>query len=194
MPKHLFLTGPVGCGKSALLRRTLGSDLSSAGGFVTQEEYGNHGELTGLALAPAAAAAGISGFTTERFLDCSHFPPSANNEVFRETGVRLLRETAWYPYACLDEFGGFELIIPQFRSALYDVLDSDLPLVGTVKTEEEADAMRQALGLGNKVLTYLHDLHKYLLTDPDTLLLSVDNPEDVGAYEALMAWKREYLG
>ena len=194
MPKHLFLTGPVGCGKSALLRRALGSALSSAGGFITQAEYGSYGELTGLTLSPAAAAAGVSGFTAERFLDCSHFPPSTNNEVFRETGVRLLQEASWYPFACLDEFGGFELIIPQFRSALYELLSSDLPLVGTVKPLEEADAMRQALGLGNKVLSYLHELHRVLQEDPDTLLLSVSGPEDEGAYEALMAWKREYLG
>ena len=37
MQKHLFLTGPAGCGKSEAIRNTLGPALLSAGGFEGDE-------------------------------------------------------------------------------------------------------------------------------------------------------------
>ena len=193
MPNHLFLTGPVGIGKSTLLRRLLGPELAQAGGFVTEAVYGSYGELTGYALSPAAAVGGVSGFVPERFLDCSSFPPHTDNEVYRTTGVRLLQEAEYYPYALLDEFGGFELQIPQFRTALYELLRSDLPLVGAVKTEEEADAMRQALGLGEKHLGYIRKLHHFLAQDENTKIIIVRGPDDAEAEEALRIWLQDAL-
>ena len=65
MQRHLFLTGPMGSGKSRLLRSALGSRLCEAGGFITECLYGAEGDLTGLALSPAAAAA-ISMFVLKQ--------------------------------------------------------------------------------------------------------------------------------
>lgn len=192
MSRHFFLTGPTGCGKTSLLRLALGPMLSQAGGFVTEAAYGSYGELTGFTLAPAAAAGGVAGFTPETFLDCTHFPPYTDNEVFRRSGVRLLQEAVWYPYAMLDEFGGFELLIPQFRTALYELLRSDLPLIGAVKPAEEAESMRRALGLGEKHGAYVQDLHRYLMQDPDTQLLDLSASGEAAA-EALAVWMQENL-
>ena len=194
MPRHLFLTGPTGSGKSTLLRSVLGDTLRLAGGFITEAVTGPRGELNGLALSPAAAAGGVAGFEPALFLDCRRFPPRTDNEVFRGTGVRLLQEAPWYPYALLDEIGGFELIIPQFRTALYELLRTDLPLVGALKTPEEADAMRRALGLGDKFSRYESELIRFLKQDKDTLILDVRSPDDAAAAEALMRWRRENLG
>ncbi len=194
MSRHLILTGPTGIGKSTLLRRALGPALAQAGGLVTEAAYGSRGELVGFTLSPAAAAGGVVGFTPELFLDCSRFPPRTDNEVFRGTGVRLLREAAWYPYALLDEFGGFELIIPQYRAALYELLRSDLPILGALMTAEEAEAMRQALGLGEKYRGYEDELLRFLRQDKDTRILELRSPEDPAAAEALETWVRDYLG
>lgn len=193
MTRHLFLTGPTGSGKSTLLRRALGPALSRAGGFVTEAALGSYGELVGLTLSPAAAAGGVSGFVPERFLDCSRFPPHTDNEVFRGTGVRLLQEALCYPYALLDEFGGFELIIPQFRTALYALLRSELPILGALKTAEEAEAMRQALGLGEKYCRHEEELRRFLLMDENTRVIELRPTEDAAAAEALGQWAREYL-
>ena len=193
MSRHLFLTGPTGSGKSTLLRRALGPALSQAGGFVTGPVLGPHGELDGLTLSPAAAAGGVAGYKPERFLDCRRFPPSTDNEVFRGTGVRLLQEAVWYPYALLDEFGGFELIIPQFRAALYELLRTELPILGALKTTEEAEAMRQALGLGEKFRRYEEELQRFLQQDEYTRIIELRSPEDPFAAEALKEWVTDYL-
>ena len=195
MAKHVFLTGPTGSGKTTLLRRVFGPYLAQAGGFVTDAIYGSYGELCAYTLSPAASAGGVTGFTPQPFLDCSRFPPRTDNEVFRDTGVRLLHEAVWYPFGMLDEIGGFELIIPQFRVALYDLLCSDQPLIGVLKAKEEADALRQALGLGDKCRTYLQELHRMLEKAADTQLLVIQTPQDlIQAEEVLKAWRREQLG
>ncbi len=193
MNRHLFLAGPTGSGKTTLLRGALGDSLREAGGFVTEAVHGPYGDFNGLALLPAAAAGGVSGFEAEQFLDCRRFPPRTDNEVFRSTGVRLLQEALWYPFALLDEIGGFELIIPQFRTTLYELLRSDLPIIGALKTPEEADAMRQALGLGDKFSRFEDELWQFLRHDKDTQILYVRSLSDEAAAEALAQWKREHL-
>ena len=193
MVKRLFLTGPTGVGKSTLLREILGARLAEAGGFVTAAQYGACGELTGFALSPAASAAGVTGFEPECFLDCTRFPPRTDNEVYRTTGVRLLEEAMWYPYALLDEIGGFELIIPQFRTALETLLGSDLPVIGALKTGEEAEALREALGLGEKTCAFSRALRQNLAADPEALVLPVSAPDDDEARAAIESWVRTWL-
>ncbi len=188
MVKRLFLTGPTGVGKSTLLREVLGGHLAEAGGFVTQAQFGVYGELTGFSLSPAAAAAGFPGFEAERFLDCTRFPPRTDNEVYRTTGVHLLEEAVWYPFALLDELGGFELIIPQFRCALETLLRSDLPVIGALKTEEEAEALREALGLGEKYSAFSRALRRSLANDPEALLIHMAEPGDPGTRAAAENW------
>ena len=193
MERHLFLIGPSGSGKSALLREALGEKLALSGGYVTEAVYGSYGELTGFSLSPAAAAANISGFEAEIFLDCRHFPPHANTEVYRQTGVRLLAEAAWYPYVMLDEFGGFELIIPQFRDALMDVLHSEMPVIGALKTAEEADALREALGIGAKYHVYAQQFRNILRQDKNTRLLDLSILSRDEAQKSVQAWVEQYL-
>ena len=193
MKRHLFLTGPACSGKSALLRETLGQTLLQAGGYCTAMDLADDGALLGCSLFPAAAAGGADGFERERFLDFSTFPPRHDNEVFRTTGVRLLEESAWYPFAVIDEFGGFDLIIPQFRKALEVFLSSDLPVVGVMKDKADSDQLRQLLGLGERYSEFLDRLHEELARDPGTeiLVLTDENRSDAAA--AIKAWAEEYL-
>lgn len=194
MERHLFLTGPTGSGKSAILKKALGARLCEAGGFVMRPGRGDYGELTGFTLAPAAVAGGVEGFIEERFLDCTRFPPRTDNEVFRTTGVRLLEESVWYPFVLLDEIGGFELVIPQFRTALEALLRSGRPILGALKTEEEAEALLEALGLGEKARSYIRALHRTLAEAPDARVLTVSGPEDAAALRAVEDWTGTWLG
>lgn len=164
-----------------------------AGGFVTESAYSPDGELLGHDLRPAAAACGIDGFEALRFMDCTVSPPVTDNEVFRVHAVRLLQEAAYYPFSVLDDFGGFELIIPQFRQALADFLSSDQPCIGVIKSQSEAEKLRLQLGLGQRYTAYVQRLYEALRADPDTLILETTGLNDSVARRIVAQWVKEYV-
>ena len=192
MQKHLFLTGPAGCGKSEAIRNTLGPALLSAGGFVTLPERDEDTYLCRCSLLPAAAAGGAEGFEAHTYLDLTRLPLWHDNEVFRTEGVRLLQEAAWYPFSVLDAIGGFELLIPQFRAALADTLSSDQPLLCVLMARKEAEALCRRLGLGELVQANIAQLWKVLQADPDSLIVELSGLHRRKALRALEQWAEEY--
>ncbi len=192
MEKHLFLTGKAGCGKSALIKSVLGEKLAYAGGYMTVGKHTDDGSIARVELMPAPAAAGIAGYESECILTRAGNALFHDNEVFRNTGVRLMQEAQYYPFAVLDEFGGFELIIPQFREALLEVLNSELPCVGVLTEDGEGEALRHALGLGEKYTAYRRALKNALLQDKDTRIVEIRHAGDIDAAKAVAAWAAEY--
>ncbi len=192
MKKRLFLTGPSGVGKTTIIRQALGPALAYAGGFVTERSLGDGGRLLGFDLLPAAGAAFDSGFERWRFLDYSGKSPSKDNEVFRIHGVRLLQEAEYYPFVLLDEIGGFEMLIPQFRNALAELLNSELPIIGVVKGPENAGEIKRRFGLGDRFTALTDNLRSVLAKDADSILLEVKAPGDPVASRIARAWAEEY--
>lgn len=190
--KHLFLTGPSGCGKSTMLRQVLGSNLAFAGGFVTERVCSGDGKLLGFDLYPAAAAGGVDGFEPRRFMDYSVSPPVTDNEVFRINAVQLLKEAEYYPFSMIDEFGGFEMIIPQFRKALEDFLCSEQPCIGVLKGTDNAEELRRRFGLGSKYTMYIQRLKEALAADEDTIVLETLGRGDETALRIVRQWAEEY--
>ena len=189
MQRRIFLTGPAGAGKSALIREVLGGKLAEAGGFMTG--CAAQGSLR-FELRPAAAFAGIEVLESGVFLDASVWPPKRDNEVFRELGTRLLEEALWYPFAVVDEIGGYELLIPQFRTALEELLGAEVPLIGALKDSDEAALQGRAFGLGERYGQYVERLHEALRGDPDTLLVPLSGAEDAAARRAVLDWTARY--
>ena len=107
--------------------------------------------------------------------------------------LKLFRTSKTHLVILLDEFGGFELIIPQFRDALMDVLHSEMPVIGALKTAEEADALREALGLGPKYHIYSQELRSFLQQDNNTRLLDLSLLSRDTARKSVQAWIRKYL-
>ena len=136
----------------------------------------------------------MEGFETSLYLDCRVFPPEKHHEVFRQTGSRLLEETLWYPFALLDELGGYELVIPEFAAALERFLRSGLPCVGALRSPEDAELLRSLLGLSDRYPKKLEALLAALRRDPDCRVVELreDKADEVRAL--LTAWAEHYAG
>ncbi len=189
MKRKIFLSGPAFSGKSEMLRQVLGNRMRIAGGFCTELTAAADGGLQGCSLFPAAMAGGETGFRSELFLNLRQNPPGHDNEVFRRTAVRLVEEAAWYPFAVLDEIGGLDLAIPQFRTALAGLLSSELPVLGVLKSREESAQLRELFGLGERFLGYYDELYASLRGAPDTEILTM--PVETAE---LTAWRDSFTG
>ena len=192
MKKHLFLCGSPELDLSGLLRAELGPTLAVAGGYVT-ERVNAPDEALRVALLPAAAAGGVVGFARHIIYDCTGGSARKDNEVFRTEGVRLLQEAAYYPFALLDRFGGYELVVPQFRQALSELLSSEQPVLGVLLSREEAFALGRSLGLGERFELLVERLHEALREDADTLLLTVDKDGLDAARRIVRQWAQENI-
>lgn len=194
MKKHLFLTGVSGIGKTTIIRQALGSAAGYAGGFITERVADGDGSVEGFDLYPAAAAIGHDGFDGLRFLDLGTTPPQKDNEVFRESAAQMLREAGFYPFVMLDEIGGFEMLIPQFRNELAQLLNSDAPIIGVIKGAENAEELRASFGLGEKFTMLTDNLRAVLANDEDTVVIEVKQRGDETAKRIVEAWVKEYAG
>lgn len=192
MKKHLFLTGVSGIGKTTIIRQALGSAAGYAGGFITERVADGDGSVEGFDLYPAAAAIGHDGFDGLRFLDLGTTPPRKDNEVFRESAAQMLREAEFYPFVMLDEIGGFEMLIPQFRNELAQLLNSDAPIIGVIKGAENAEELRASFGLGEKFTMLTDNLRAVLANDGDTVIIEVKQRGDETAKRIVEAWVKEY--
>ena len=192
MKKHLFLTGVSGIGKTTIIRQALGSAAGYAGGFITERVADGDGSVEGFDLYPAAAAIGHDGFDGQRFLDLSTATPRKDNEVFRESAAQMLREAEFYPFVMLDEIGGFEMLIPQFRNELAQLLNSDAPIIGVIKGAENAEELRASFGLGEKFTMLTDNLRAVLANDEDTVVIEVKQRGDETARRIVEAWVKEY--
>lgn len=192
MQKHLILTGADSAACSDIIKTALGGKLAYAGGYVTEAESAPNSAVTGYALLPAAGAAGIAGYEAQEFLHCAGARWTHDNEVFRGEGVRLLQEAQYYPFTVADAFGGFDLIIPQFREALLDVLNADAPMIGVLVGETAGEELRRRLGLGEKYTAYRRALRAALENNTETRLVEVRAPGDADAARLAAQWASEY--
>ena len=192
MEKHLILTGADGAACSDIIKTALGGKLAYAGGYVTEAEPAPDGTAAGFALLPAAGAAGIAGYEAQEFLHCAGAHWTHDNEVFRGEGVRLLQEAQYYPFTVADAFGGFDLIIPQFREALLDVLNADAPMIGVLVDDTAGEELRKKLGLGEKYTAYRRALRAALENDTETRLVEVRASGDTNAARLAVQWAAEY--
>ncbi len=193
MKKRLFLSGRIGCGKTTLIRNALGEWTKYAGGFVTERAFDKNGLLIGFDMIPACSTTCLDRCCyASRFLTFSNDETQRKDDVFRLEAVRLLTEALTKPFALLDEFGGFELLVPEFYRALMAFLKSDVPCVGVIKSLSASEALRSSACLPPEFTVIATRLHTVLKTDGDTEILETSGRGDREAEVTLEAWVKEY--
>ena len=190
MRPRLILMGPIGCGKSSLIRSCLGEDAAKAGGFVTLRRVEGD-RLLGFDLAPARALVAENA-PRQCFLDFTG-ETKKDNGVFEIFGTQLLAQAGEYPFAVADEFGGMELENEAFRGVLYAFLSGDTPCVGVLKNPQASAALTRRTGLGGNYPALYAELKARLEEDPQTELLPVTGWADRHAQAVLETWAKTYL-
>lgn len=162
--KNLFLTGPIGCGKSTSIAAALGPQLEKAGGFLTVRQKDDTGRAVAYRLQRP------DGRDGQIIIDYSAKPYAMHMEVFEEIAIRLPEEAKQHDFIILDEIGGFEVLSDCFMDALIPLLQSDIPCIGVMKGVSPASKMIQKLGLGEEYIRRAEELRRWMRQDENTLL------------------------
>ena len=176
MKKHLFLTGPIGCGKSTAIGAALGSRLSECSGFLTRRYREPYLHF---------ALERPDGTEKEIFLDFSAGKPKVNLTAFSKADFQG-------KILVLDEIGGIELLNPEFTAALEAVLRSEVPILGVIKGESSAGKLIDALGLSETYELAVSKLRQQLRNDPNTMIYECTQ-YDENALQLARQWAEEYL-
>lgn len=126
---HIFLTGNRRVGKSFLLQRVLSEIDVPLSGFTTswgEEEEGTTPLILSNASGTKKAVAAYR-YTDDR-------PRKVFEDAFETLGVECLRELEGL--VIMDELGRFEASTEVFRTRVFEVLESDLPVFGVVRDME----------------------------------------------------------
>ena len=178
MNHKLFLTGPIGCGKSTAILTAIGEKLPEFGGFLTKRLRNADGQAIAFYLESP------DGKIKQTFLDCGGSAPQIHIEIFEQVPLNG-------KYLVLDEIGGLELLNPTFMAALDALLASDIPVIGVVKGAGPASAMIRKLGLAEAYETAANRFRERLRNDPDTLVYDCEK-FDEEALRLAKAWVKEY--
>ena len=181
MRRRLFLTGPIGCGKSTAILTAIGDKLPNFGGFLTKRIRDGKGHAAAFTLcAPDGSREAV-------FLDCTSGKPVIHWEVFQTLAPELMTGKI----LLLDEIGGMELLCPEFMAALDALLETDIPIIGVLKGDTAASAMIRRLGFSAEYETAANSLRQQLSHDENTLLYSCGQ-YDAQALTFAESWVKEY--
>ena len=171
---NLFIEGPVQTGKSTTIRKVLkdifGPNLDGVSGITSQRITDSDGQLLGFRLAPAEAELSIVADPATLDHVFKLFTPQGPRidlSVFETFGTACLTDalgkaqTGQTKVILLDEIGGHEMRCTAFRTALYELLDSESPCVGVVKSNDNTKRMDPSL------LPLNEELHAHLSVSTD---------------------------
>lgn len=185
-PRNLFLTGPMGCGKSTCIARALGQHMAQAGGFLTVRQRDETGQAAAFLLCLP------NGESRQAIISRNEQGYAIHPEVFETFGITLLEEAKRYPFVVLDEIGGFEVLSQPVLDALIDLLSSHVPCIGVMKGAGPAGKMIDKLGLGQAYTRNAEVLRGWMSRNTHTLLYECSQ-FDPEAQRLAEAWVRAYV-
>lgn len=156
MKKNLFLLGDIAVGKSTMIRENLLPHLAQVGGFYVQRIFIGE-RIAAFKLNPLQEAgkyqlnayvSGLAGLDSLFLYSDEAGQWHKDLAVFAGCGRACLKESlaAGKDLILLDELGGIELACPDFMEAVLEVLDSEVPALGVMKSPQNVERLESGLG------------------------------------------------
>jgi len=136
---NIFLTGSIGIGKSTIIRKVINQLSLHVCGFSVDRE-GKKNNWNAFYLVEASSfnngdRSKKSKYNRFAFRNDYSKNWEINIQVFNEIGVKLLTNIDNADIVIMDELGRFELTAYRFQQKVYEVLNSDKPVLGVIKDE-----------------------------------------------------------
>lgn len=161
MKKNLFLQGDIGVGKSMLIKENLLPYLPKVGGFFVQRIFiGDRYAAFKLNPVQEAEEYQLNKYVTSLDLADNLFLYSddqgkwfRNPEVFENSGIAYLKKSISEKkdLILLDELGGIELDCPTFMKVVMEILNGNIPVLGVLKTPQNAKKLESSLADNSKI-------------------------------------------
>lgn len=129
---HIVIRGARGVGKSTLIRRLLEAVPAKPGGFLTKKAPPDADGVERIHIYPAGQPQLPSEANCVGACQAGHLL-DRRKDVFDTLGVAYLKDTAGRNVLLMDELGFMESEASDFRRAVLNALDGDIPVIAAVK-------------------------------------------------------------
>lgn len=182
--KNLFITGSIGIGKSSVIRNVILPYINDIGGYYVQRLFVED-KCKGFCLCfisdnqEYVLKKDIKSIDDEQmaFLINKGKRWIFNNGVFERYAVNSLENDLCKKnrLLLLDEVGGMELLCPRFKEKLYEILDSDLPCLGVIKSDVNSKKLIKHVEPEDSYMSIKKDFIDYLNNKWETKIIEMDN-------------------
>ncbi len=163
------MEGSVQEGKSTLIRKAIKNHIKDMGGFSSQRLINSCGETKGFRIVPASEAMELTRSYSPDLPDIFLFADGRYRrfrpEIFRDKALNYLKNNESKRMILLDEIGGIELLVPEFRQALYETLEGNIPCIGVIKTEAANRNLGKYARAGEEGMSFYYSQLKDVLID-----------------------------
>lgn len=131
---HILICGRKQTGKSTLIRRLLSFSARPVYGFFTKMDPAGPDGYHEIYIYPAWLREEQRVRTEQNLIGrCDSAHHEVNVSVFETLGTSLIKEASPGGLIVMDELGFMEADAPQFKQAVLEALQSDIPVLAAVK-------------------------------------------------------------
>ncbi len=204
--KHLLLQGPRGCRKSSTILEELCVIAEEIGGFGTSRLLAEDGSILGFRQRPAKEMLRELAKKQGNF-DCvnEHYRPglpgtfmthqpkrgTVHLPVLMEETLPLLRPEQGVKALFLDEIGGVELTIPEWRDQLKACFTGDIPCIGVWKCRANTSHGRKKTEVLSETAVQYEAFYDFLTQEEQVEIYTVDPERVEEARNKVRNWMKE---